>query len=41
LGITLGRDTTIVAEGLDDAATAMAAVDAHITTRSPDPPRQR
>jgi hypothetical protein len=41
LGISLGRDTTIVAEGLDDAATAMAAVDAHITAPRKDPPRQR
>jgi hypothetical protein len=33
LGVTLGRDATIVAEGLDDAEAAMAVVDAHIAAR--------
>jgi hypothetical protein len=33
LGLRLGRDTTIVAEGLGDAEAAMAAVDAHIAAR--------
>ena len=37
LGLSLGRDTTIVAEDLDDAHAAMAAVEAHIAAR--DPPR--
>ena len=41
LGLSLGRDATIVAEGLDDAEGAMAAVDAHIAARGQDPPRQQ
>ena len=37
LGLSLGRDTTIVAEGLDEAEGAMAAVEAHIAARDPHP----
>ena len=33
IGLSFGRDRTIVAEDLDDPAAAMAAVDAHIATR--------
>jgi hypothetical protein len=40
LGVTRGRDATIVAEGLDDAEAAMAAVDAHIAARRQDPGRR-
>ena len=34
IGLSFGRDTTIVADDLDDPAAAMAAVDAHIATRA-------
>jgi hypothetical protein len=41
IGLSFGRDRTIVAEDLDDPAAAMAAVDAHIATRDARGTQQR
>jgi hypothetical protein len=43
LAVTVGRDATIVADGLDDADAAMAAADANIAAhgQGPDRPGRR